>query len=71
MTKVIRPSEGHYLTQVDEEISITDRMVATVIAIGKNDSPDNYKEITQEEADAIRQEQAAAREQEKSNDNND
>ena len=69
MTKVIRPSEGYYLTQVDEEVSITDRMVATVIAIGKNDSPDNYKEITQEEADAIRAEQAAAREQEKSNDN--
>lgn len=56
-TIIIEAENNHYLTQSDDSVNIKDRMVATTIALGKYDSPENYKEITKEEGDAIRAEQ--------------
>lgn len=56
-TIILEAEDNHYLTQTDETIELRDRIVATRIALGKYDSPDNWKEITKEEADAIKAEQ--------------
>lgn len=49
-TTVIEAGEGKFLTQVSKSINIRARVVAKRIAIGKNDSPDNWHEISEEEA---------------------
>ena len=59
-TTVLRPSPGHYLTQA-ADVDINDRMIASVVALGANDSADNYTEIDEATAEQIRQDQAAAR----------
>lgn len=55
-TKVITADNGKYLTQ-NFELDINNRVVATTIALGKNDSVDNWKEITKDEGDSIINEQ--------------
>ncbi len=55
-TILIEAEEGFYLTQT-ADVELKDRMVASKIALGKFDSPENYKEITKEEGDAIKAEQ--------------
>lgn len=62
-TIIIKPEEGHYLTQV-KDVDIKERIVSTTIAIGRHDSVDNYKEITKEEGDKIIEEQRIAAEEE-------
>lgn len=58
-TTVIAAEEGKYLTQ-SFEVDIENRVVASTIALGKNDTVENWKEITKEEADTIREQQAEA-----------
>lgn len=53
-TRVLIAKEGMYLTQVDDNIAIQDRIIADRIALGVGDSAINYKEITEQEADEIR-----------------
>lgn len=48
-TVILKANEGFYLTQKDTNIDIKDRIIATTLALGKNDSVDNWIEITQEE----------------------
>lgn len=55
-TITIEAEENCYLTQV-ADVDLKDRIVASKIALGKFDAPENYKEITKEEADAIKAEQ--------------
>ena len=55
-TITIEAEENCYLTQV-ADVNLKDRIVASKIALGKFDAPENYKEITKEEADAIKAEQ--------------
>ena len=50
-TTILTAGEGYFLTQV-ADVDINERIVASVLALGKNDSPENYREITAEEADA-------------------
>lgn len=50
---ILKADEGKYLTQVSEDID--KRIVVPEIALGSNDSPDNWKEITVEEAEEILQ----------------
>lgn len=52
-TIVLRPSKGHFITQAGD-VPIGERMVASMVALGANDSPDNYKEIDKAEAEEIR-----------------
>ena len=50
ITTILTPSEGYfYLTQKDNTIDIKDRIIATKLALGKNDNPDNWIELAQEE----------------------
>lgn len=49
-TIVLKSNEGCFLTQV-EDVNIEKRIVATVVALGKYDAPENWREITKEEAD--------------------
>lgn len=58
---IIKAKEGFYITEVDDTIDITKRTIATAIALGTNDSADNYKEITAEEADELKRQQDEAR----------
>lgn len=53
-TRVLIAKEGMYLTQVDDNVTIQDRVIADRIALGIGDSAINYKEINEQEADEIR-----------------
>lgn len=62
-TKVLKADDGYVLTQ-SADVDIKERIFGTVIYLAATDSEDNYKEITIEEAKALKQEQAAAIEEE-------
>lgn len=57
---ILKAKEGFYITEVDS-IDIQNRTIATAIALGTNDSADNYKEITADEADELKRLQDEAR----------
>lgn len=63
LTTIIEASENCYLTQ-SNDVELQDRIVASTIALGKNDSVDNWKEITIEEGDSIKQQQEELHKQE-------
>ena len=63
-TIVIAAEDGKYLTQ-SSEVELSERVVASTIALGKYDNVDNWKEITKEEGDEIRKQQEEARKAEK------
>ncbi|MBD5252322.1 MAG: hypothetical protein HDS49_04750 [Bacteroides sp.] len=51
-TKVIVPEEGYYLTQA-EEVEPNQRIFSKEIFLAVNDSPANWKEITEEEVEKL------------------
>lgn len=53
---VLEPSEGYVLTQVDD-VNIEDRILSYKVYLAVNDSPDNWKEITETKAKEYRDEQ--------------
>lgn len=60
-TTILKAEENHYLTQVDKNIPILDRLFCREVALGLNDSPANWKEITEEEYNELYEEQNKAR----------
>lgn len=48
------PEEGCFLTQAGE-VPATDRVLGREVALGENDSAANWREVTAEEAHAIRE----------------
>lgn len=52
ITRVITPEEGHILTQA-EDIDIMQRVFSKEIFLAVTDSPANWKEITEDEANII------------------
>ena len=62
--QIIEPSEGYTLTQ-SKDVEVQDRILSKKIFLAVNDSPDNYKEITDKEADEIRAEQERLAEEER------
>ena len=62
--QIIEPSEGYTLTQ-SKDVEVRDRILSKKIFLAVNDSPDNYKEITDKEADEIRAEQERLAEEER------
>ena len=64
-TRVIKPEEGFYLTQ-SEEVEVINRFFSKEIYLAVNDSPDNYTEITEEEANIIMAQQEELRKLEES-----
>ena len=63
-TTILRASEGMYITQV-ADVDVMDRIVSKTIALGKNSSVEDYKEITEEEGKAVLEEQNAIREEQR------
>lgn len=63
--RVLTPSEGHLITQADDNTPLQERIYSDKLYLAVNDSPDNYKEITIAEADELRQQQAQTEEAEK------
>ena len=62
--QIIEPSEGYTLTQ-SANVEVADRILSKKIFLAVNDSPDNWKEITDAEADEIRVEQDRLAEEER------
>lgn len=62
--QIIEPSEGYTLTQ-SKEVEVQDRILSKKIFLAVNDSPDNWKEITDAEAEAIKAEQERLAEEER------
>ena len=62
--QIIEPSEGYTLTQA-ANIEAKDRILSKKIFLAVNDSPDNWKEITDAEAEAIKAEQERLAEEER------
>ena len=62
--QIIEPSEGYTLTQF-ADVEVQDRILSKKIFLAVNDSPDNYKEITDKEAEAIKAEQDRLAEEER------
>lgn len=48
-TVILRAESGKFLTQT-ADVPINERAVAETVAVGRNDSPDNWKEIEADEA---------------------
>lgn len=61
---IIEPSEGYTLTQ-SNEVDVVDRILSKKVYLAITDSPSNWKEITDQEADAIRSEQERLAEEER------
>lgn len=68
---VLEPSEGHTLTQL-QDVETQDRILSKKVFLAVNDSPNNWKEITDVEAEEIRvaQEEYAKEQEELQNKNN-
>ena len=62
--QIIEPSEGYTLTQF-ADVEVQDRILSKKIFLAVNDSPDNWKEITDAEAEAIKAEQDRLAEEER------
>ncbi len=58
-TTVIKADNGKFLTQ-SGDIDIKERVISTTIALGKNDSVLNWREISATEAESYRKEKKAA-----------
>lgn len=56
--------EGKKLTQNEYNLPIEERIIASAVMLGKGCSPDDWIEITQEEADQILKQQEEERERE-------
>lgn len=59
-TVILSADEGHYLTQASEQTPIEERVLATTLALGRHDAPTNWVEITGEQAEVYRAQQAEA-----------
>lgn len=51
-TRVLVPEEGNFLTQAGE-IELNQRIFSKEVFLAVNDSPANWKEITEEEAELL------------------
>lgn len=58
---ILKPKEGFVITQ-STDISIQDRVFSTELYLGVTDSIDNWKEISIEEANALKEQDAKERE---------
>lgn len=58
-TRVLRADEGHVLTQA-ADVAPFDRIITDTVYLAANDAPANWREITNEEAEACQAEKEAA-----------
>ena len=62
--RVIMPSEGYLLTQASDDVEIQNRVFSDKVFLAVTDAPENWKEITIEEAEQIKAEQELLAKQE-------
>ena len=55
--RILKPKDGFVLTQSNSTIDVKYRRFYKTIVLSPSDSPENYKEITIEEAEALKAEQ--------------
>lgn len=55
--KILKPKDGFVLTQSNSTIDVKYRRFYKTIVLAPSDSPENYKEITIEEAETLKAEQ--------------
>lgn len=60
-TIILKPEPGNFITNANN-VDIRDRIIATTIALGKNDVAENYIEISAEKAEEYKRLQDEARE---------
>ena len=65
--RILKPNEGFVLTQSDDTIEVMQRSFFKIIVLAPSDSPENYKEITIEEAEALKKEQEKIIEEKRKN----
>lgn len=53
---LLTPDEGMMLTQA-ADVAVESRIITSRVLLAVNDSPDNWREITADEAEAVRAEQ--------------
>lgn len=53
---ILTPEDDHTLTQASDLIELKDRIFSKKLYLGKYDKPENYKEITDTEAEILRKE---------------
>lgn len=58
-TRVLTAEPGHKLTEADEAVAMEARTVTDRVYLAATDSPERWREITNEEADAILAAEAA------------
>ena len=63
VTRVLEASEGFTLTQ-SAEVPLLERTLVKKVYLAVNDSPDNWTEITDAEAEEIRRQQEEAQPEE-------
>lgn len=63
VTRVLEASEGFTLTQ-SADVPLLERILVKKVYLAVNDSPDNWAEITDAEADEIRRKQEEAQPEE-------
>lgn len=63
-TTILKPEEGHFLTQ-KEELDIRQRVIASTVALGRYDAPENWIEIDADKAQEYREEQQKAFEEDR------
>lgn len=56
-TRVLTPSNGYKLTQAND-VEITNRIISDKVFLAATDAPENWKEITDAEAEEIKKQQA-------------
>ena len=66
-TRVLTPSQGHKITQADDNTNLKDRFFSDKVFLASTDKAENYKEITDAEAEELmrQQQEALAEEQAK------
>ncbi len=52
ITRVLIPDEGNYITQA-ADVNIEERVFSKEVFLAVNDSPSNWKEITEDEAEPL------------------
>lgn len=62
-TRVLEASEGYTLTQ-SADVPLLERILVKKVYLAVNDSPENWTEITDAEADEIRRQQEEAQPEE-------
>ena len=50
---ILQPSDGYTLTQM-ADVDVKDRILSKKVYLASTDKPENWKEITDEEAESIR-----------------